>query len=56
MNFDDHLVPSPADIQQARQYVQLVVRMLEQSQWLEERRDDAIRTLRYVNFYLGDRN
>jgi hypothetical protein len=56
MNDAEYMAPSTADVQQARKYIELAIDMVEKSQWLEERRDDVLRTLKYVNFYLGDRH
>lgn len=46
---------SPAEQQQihaVQARLDVVVRMIEQSQWLEERREDVIGTLRFIQLYL----
>ena len=56
MNDAEYMAASKADVEQARNYIVLAIDMIEKSKWLEEHRDDILRTLKYVNFYLGDRH
>jgi hypothetical protein len=46
---------SKNDLENARQYLSKAIHQVEQTKWVEETRDDVLRTLKFVTYLLGGR-